>query len=90
MASKKATKAGTRRTDDDRAADRTAAVAIVADLRSVRDDCRTALKALPAPAQRNAAQKRDALILRSMITVARSQLLALGVGTPADRDGTDT
>jgi hypothetical protein len=90
MAAKRATKANTRRTDDDKAADRTAAVAIVADMRSVRDDCRTALKALPAPATRNAAQKRDALLLRSAIVTARSHLLALGVGTPADRDGTDT
>lgn len=90
MAARKITKANTRRTTEDKAADRTAAVAIVADLRTVRDDCRTALKALPAPAARTAAQKRDALLLRSAIVTARSQLLALGVGAPADRDGTDT
>lgn len=86
MAAKKTDK-HPRRTVEDRQADRTAAAGIVGDLRAIRDDCRTALKALPAPVQRTAAQRRDALMLRSTIVLARSQLLALGVGTPADRDG---
>ena len=78
-----------KRTDTDRAADKTAATSIVTDLRTARDDLRTALRALPAPASRTAAQRRDALILRSQIIVIRSQLLSWGVGTAADRDGSD-
>lgn len=81
--------AAPKRTDDDRTADKAAATSIVTDLRTARDDLRTALKALPAPASRTAAQKRDALLLRSQIMVIRSQLLGWGVGTAADRDGSD-
>ena len=88
MAARKMT-APARRTPADRQADRSAASTIVGGLRQILAANRAALKALPAPAARNAAQKRDALGMRSVIVLASAQLLTLGVATAEDRDASD-
>lgn len=78
-----------KRTPEAAAADRTLVAGIVGDLRSARRDLRTALKALPAPADRTAAQRRDALIMRTTCLLIQSQLAALGVAGATDRDVTE-
>lgn len=87
MAARKSTPA--RRTPAGRQADRAAASTIVGDLRQISAANRAALKALPAPAARTPAQKRDALGMRSVIVLACAQLLTLGVATVEDRDASD-
>ena len=78
-----------KRTREDAEADRAAVVGLVSDLRGARRDLRTALKALPAPADRTAAQKRDALMMRTSALLIQAQLVQLGVAGPADRDATE-
>jgi hypothetical protein len=70
-------------------ADRTKATALVADLRGARADLRAALRALPAPAARNAAQKRDALMLRTLADLVAWSLISAGVAESGDRDDTE-
>lgn len=56
---------------------------------SMRDDIaklQAAIAALPTPATRNAAQQRDALIMRSQIRTIRWCLITSGAGTAADRN----
>jgi hypothetical protein len=79
----------TKRTPQDAAADRTLMTGLVTDLRDARRDLRTAIKALPAPASRTAAQKRDATIMRAVCVLIQAQLAQLGVAGPADRDVTE-
>jgi hypothetical protein len=70
-------------------ADRTKATALVADLRGARADLRAALRALPAPAARNPAQKRDALMLRTLADLVAWSLISAGVANDGDRDDTE-
>jgi len=79
-----------RRTPDTVAADRALVAGLIPDLRGARRDLRDAIKALPAPAARTAAQRRDALIMRTAALLIQSQLTQLGVASPADRDTTET
>lgn len=79
-----------KRTREDAEADRATVVGLVRDLRDARRDLRTAIKALPAPADRNAAQKRDALMMRTSALLIQAQLVQLGVAGPGDRDTTET
>ena len=60
---------------------------IVGDLRTARAGLRTAIKALPAPVDRTAAQRRDALIMRRTCLLIQAQL---GVAGAADRDVTES
>lgn len=78
-----------KRTREDADADRVLVKTLVGNLRDARRDLRTAIKALPAPADRTAAQKRDALIMRSTCLLIQAQLVALGVAGAADRDVTE-
>lgn len=73
------------RKDADRVADRTKITNLATALRTDIDELTTAIGALPAPASRNAAQKRDALIMRSLIRVIRWCLITSGAGTANDR-----
>lgn len=73
----------------DRVADRTVARGLVADLRAVRADTRAAVRALPAPAQRTAAQRRDALLLRAVGLLIQSQLVSWGAAQAVDREPTE-
>lgn len=70
-------------------ADRTKATALVADLRGARADLRAALRALPAPAARNPAQKRDALMLRTLADLVAWSLISAGVADDGDRADTE-
>ena len=70
-------------------ADRNKATALVADLRGARADLRAALRALPAPAQRNPAQKRDALMLRTLADLVAWSLISAGVADDGDRADTE-
>lgn len=80
----------TRRDPATVAADRTLVTGLIPDLRSARRDLRDALKALPAPAARTAAQRRDALIMRTSCLLIQAQLVQLGAATAADRETTET
>ena len=51
---------------------------------------RDALKALPAPASRTAAQKRDALILRTVALLVQWAIIGAGAATASDRDTTES
>lgn len=73
----------------DRTASRTVLATKAAKVRVRRADLRTALKALPAPASRTAAQKRDALTLNTLIDLAGAFLASIGLDTAADRDTTE-
>ena len=70
-------------------ADRDKATALVADLRANRADLRAALRALPAPAARNAAQNRDALMLRTLADLVAWSLISAGVADDGDRAQTE-
>jgi hypothetical protein len=70
-------------------ADRDKATALVADLRANRAELRAALRALPAPAARNAAQKRDALMLRTLADLVAWSLISAGVADDGDRAQTE-
>jgi hypothetical protein len=78
------------RTPEDRAADRTTVNGLVAELRTARGDLRNALQGLPAPASRTAAQRRDALILRTLRLLVSAQLVSWGVSQSDDRDNSAT
>lgn len=73
----------------DRDADRALVGNLVDQLRTARSDLRTALRALPAPAGRNAAQRRDALILRTQALIIQALLASWGVTRDTDRDATE-
>lgn len=68
-----------------RTADRTKIVNLATALRADIADLQAAIQALPAPAARNAAQRRDALIMRSLIRLIRWSLITSGAGTADDR-----
>lgn len=73
------------RTQANRDDDRKKIGNLAAALRDDITELNTAIAALPAPATRNAAQKRDALIMRCLIRLIRWCLITSGVGTAADR-----
>lgn len=74
-----------RRAEDARMADRAKLTNLATALRTDIEELTTAIGALPAPASRNAAQKRDALIMRSLIRVIRWCLITSGAGMTSDR-----
>lgn len=59
---------------------------MVTDLRAAVVDLRAAIKALPAAGTRNAAQRRDAVIMRTLVLLVRAMFATWGVSTQADRD----
>ena len=65
-------------------ADKTRAAALIADLRASRSKLRDALVALPAPADRTVAQRRDAMILRTLLDQTQFTLITSGVAAAAD------
>lgn len=71
---------------------RARAAELVPDLRTARADLRTALKALPSPATRTPAQRRDALQLRTLALVVQAVLVLMGVAgqQAADLEQTET
>ena len=69
-----------------RAADKAKAVELLADLRQARTDLRDAIKALPVPAQRNAGQKRDALIMRTVCLLVQWAVIGAGAASASDLD----
>ena len=73
------------RPQSDRTADRDKINQLATNMRADITALQTAIQALPAPAVRNAAQQRDALMLRSQIRLIRWCLITSGVGTAADR-----
>ena len=73
------------RTPQDRIADKDKAINLAAGMRTDIDALLTAIAALPAPGVRNAAQSRDALMMRAVIRSHRFQLITSGLGTSADR-----
>ena len=73
------------RPPSDRDADRTKVVSLASDLRSDIAGLQAAIAALPAPGVRNAAQTRDALVMRTLIRLVRFCLISSGAGTAADR-----
>jgi hypothetical protein len=77
----------TPRPQADKEADRASFVSLAAEIAAVREELRTGLRALPAAASRTAAQRRDALVLRTLILLVRAFLLSVGKGSAADRDG---
>ena len=74
----------------DRQADRDKAIGLLGEIRQARADIRDALKALPAPASRTAAQKRDALILRTVALLVQWAIIGAGTATASDRDTTES
>ena len=64
----------------------TKATRILDGLRPDADDLRAAIAALPAPASRNAAQRRDALMLRTLLRLVRWSIISAGAATAADLD----
>lgn len=68
-----------------RTADRTKITNLATALRADIADLQAAIQALPAPGARNAAQRRDALIMRSLIRLIRWNLITSGAGTADDR-----
>ena len=69
----------------DRTADRAKITSLATAMRQDITDLQTAIAALPAPGVRNAAQTRDALIMRCLIRLIRWCLITSGAGTVADR-----
>lgn len=74
-----------KRTTDERTQDRMKATSLLGELRATITDLQAAIAALPAPASRTAAQKRDALVLRTLVKLIRWNIIAAGAGTAADR-----
>lgn len=72
-----------------RAADRQTATGLVDVLKDRRRQLRAEIKKLPAPASRTPAQRRDALIMRSLADIIQSQLVGWGVADAADRETTE-
>lgn len=81
--------ASSRRPANDRTASRSALIAKTDKVRARRADLRAALKALPAPASRTNAQKRDALVLNTLIDLVAMSIAAVGLDNAADRDTTE-
>ena len=73
------------RTTSDREQDRTKVANLATDLRGDIAGLQAAIAALPAPGVRNAAQTRDALVMRTLIRLVRFCLISSGAGTAADR-----
>lgn len=73
------------RTITDRELDRAKAARLLTSLRGDIPELEAAIAALPAPASRTAAQRRDALLARTLIKVIRWDIIAGGAGTAADR-----
>jgi hypothetical protein len=73
------------RPTSDRDADRTKVVNLATDLRADVASLQAAIATLPAPGVRNAAQTRDALVMRTLIRLVRFCLISSGAGTAADR-----
>lgn len=73
------------RPEADRTADRAKIANLAAAMRQDVTDLNDAITALPAPASRTAAQKRDALIMRCLIRLIRWCLITSGAGTADDR-----
>lgn len=69
----------------DRTADRAKITNLATAMRQDITDLQTAIAALPAPGVRNAAQARDALIMRCLIRLVRWCLITSGAGTADDR-----
>lgn len=74
---------------EDRAADRQLVVDLIPELRAARTDLRAAIKNLPAKAQRNANQQRDAVVMRTLALLVQVVLAMLGSTRPTDRDATE-
>lgn len=74
-----------RRTTADVNADRTKIIDLAARLREDITALQAAIAALPAPGVRNAAQTRDALVMRCLIRLVRFALISSGAGRAADR-----
>lgn len=64
------------RTTEAREAQRKKAGDLLAAMRTDVADLKTAIVAMPAPASRTAAQRRDVLIMRCLIRVIRWNLIA--------------
>lgn len=75
---------------DARTADREKAVSLLDDIRRARADLRAALVALPAPASRTPAQRRDALILRTVALLVQWAIISAGAASASDRDNTES
>ena len=73
------------RPQSDRDLDRQKIANLATDMRADITALQAAIAALPAPGVRNAAQQRDALIMRSQIRTIRWCLITPGAGTAADR-----
>ncbi len=73
------------RPPSDRDADRTKVISLATDLRADVASLQAAIAALPAPGVRNAAQTRDALVMRTLIRLVRFCLISSGAGTADDR-----
>ena len=73
------------RTQTDRQLDRDKITNLATAMRQDVIDLDAAIQALPAPASRTAAQRRDALIMRCMIRLIRWCLITSGAGTASDR-----
>ena len=73
-----------------RVADREKAVSLLGEIRQARADLRAALAALPAPGSRTAAQRRDALILRTVALLVQWAIIGAGAASASDRDNTET
>ena len=73
------------RPQSDRDLDRQKIANLAIDMRADISSLQAAIAALPAPGVRNAAQQRDALIMRSQIRTIRWCLITSGAGTAADR-----
>jgi hypothetical protein len=74
-----------RRPTADVNADRTKVINLAVSLREDIAALQAAIAALPAPNVRNAAQTRDALVMRCLIRLVRFCLISSGAGTTADR-----
>jgi hypothetical protein len=74
-----------RRPTADVNADRTKVINLAVSLREDIAALQAAIAALPAPNVRNAAQTRDALVMRCLIRLVRFCLISSGAGTAADR-----
>ncbi len=59
------------------------------EMKQVRADLVAELRKLPARVSRNAAQKRDALIMRAIVVTLRTQLNQAGQADDADLDDTN-
>lgn len=77
-------KAAAPRTPDERAAHQTKRANLATGLRADVADLTAAVAALPAPASRTPAQRRDALVLRTLIRLIRLSMLMYGLAQADD------